>query len=106
MGADRPWPLGQGVSHIPLAVKLAYTLFVLVMASFYLPQYGPLNFLWFCDVALLVTGVGIWLESPLLISMQAVAITLPQIAWCIDLFVRLFTGRHFPIDFTEYMFDA
>ncbi len=108
MGVDRdyPWPLGRGTPRIPLALKLAYTAFLVAMVPYYLMQYGPLNFLWFCDVALMVTAVGIWLESPLLVSMQAVGITLPQTAWVIDLFVRLFTGRHFPVDFTEYMFDA
>ena len=39
---------------IPLWIKIAYTLFVCVLVPFYLRFYGPMNFLWFSDVALLV----------------------------------------------------
>jgi hypothetical protein len=114
MGAEqaRPWPLGSGTPRIPLALKVAYTLFVLVVIPVYWQVWGPLNFLWFCDAALFVTCIGIWLESPLLVSMQGVGILLPQMAWIIDLFVRLIAGKdaqgngiHFPVDFTEYMFQ-
>src|ERR1700761_1862349 len=88
------WPLGNGPARIPLAVKIAFTLFLMVLVPCYLPTWGPLNFLWFCDVALMVTFLGIWLESPLLISMQAVGILLPQTAWAIDFFVRWFAGKN------------
>src|SRR5262249_40872039 len=50
------------------------------------------NFLWFSDIALLVTMPALWLESPLLASMMAVAVTLPELAWNLDFFVRLTTG--------------
>jgi len=49
---------------------------------------------YFCDVALLVTCIAIWMESPLLVSMQAVAITLPQMLWVIDLLCRLVAARY------------
>ncbi len=51
---------------IPLAVKLAYTLFVAVLVSNYWRTYSPWTFLFFCDVALLLTLPALWLESPLL----------------------------------------
>ena len=68
----------RGRRRIAIWVKALYTLFMAVLVPFYFVQYGPLNFLWFCDVALLVTLAALWLESPLLASMQAVAITLPK----------------------------
>jgi hypothetical protein len=40
----------------------------------YLRNYGPTNFLYFCDVAPIITLVGIWVESPLLILSCAVGI--------------------------------
>jgi hypothetical protein len=95
----------QMPARISLWLKVPYTLFVAVLVPFYFVQYGPLNFLWFCDVALLVTLAALWLESPLLASMQAVAIAVPQLLWVLDFFVRLFTGGHI-IDMTEYMFDS
>lgn len=97
MGSD-----GTACQRISLWVKVPYTVFMAVLVPCYWVQYGPLNFLWFCDVALFVTLVALWIESPLLTSMQAVAITLPQILWVLDFFVRLCTGGHL-IDLTEYM---
>jgi hypothetical protein len=94
----------QRPARIPLWLKAAYTVFLGVLVPCYLVQYGPLNFLWFCDVALLVTLLALWLESPLLASMQAVAITIPQLLWVLDFFERLFTGEHH-LNLTEYMFD-
>ncbi|MFV0367317.1 MAG: hypothetical protein ACK5KM_02540, partial [Hyphomicrobiaceae bacterium] len=50
---------------IPTWLKLAYTAFMAVLIPVYWYHYGPSNFLYFCDVALFVTLVGIWRESPL-----------------------------------------
>jgi hypothetical protein len=46
----------------------------------------PTNFLYFCDIALFLTLAGLWLDSPLLISMCAVGILAPQALWVLDLF--------------------
>jgi hypothetical protein len=58
--------------RVPVWLKLAYTAFMAVLVPVYLRNYGPTNFLYFCDVALIITLVGIWIESPLLVSMCAV----------------------------------
>jgi hypothetical protein len=79
--------------RIPTWVKVAYSLFVAVLVPSYWVTYSPWNFLYFCDIALLVTGVAIWIESPL-VSMQAVAITVPQILWVVDFLCRLIAGVH------------
>ena len=50
---------------IPLWFKLAYSAFCAVLVPTYLMAYGPTNFLYFCDVALLTTLAAVWLESPL-----------------------------------------
>ena len=60
--------------RIPLWVKLAYTGFVCVLAPYYLRTYGPTNFLYFCDVALLMALIAVWRESSLWASMPAVGI--------------------------------
>jgi hypothetical protein len=88
---------------IPLWLKVAYTAFTAILIPFYWDQYGPANFLWFCDVALLVTLAALWLESRFLASMQAVGIVLPQLLWAADFVVRALTGTHI-VDLTEYMF--
>ncbi len=87
---------------IPLAAKLAFTAFMLVLVPSYLRFYGPTNFLYFCDVALFVTLGAMWLESPLLASIAALIVLLPQIAWCSD-FVGGMLGHHLT-GVTKYMF--
>src|ERR1017187_7893096 len=88
---------------IPMAAKMAGTAFLAVLLPVYLHTYGPANFLWFCDAALVLTVAGMWLESSLLISMCAVGILLPQCLWLVDFGVYLL-GFHF-LNLTSYMFD-
>jgi len=71
-------------SQAPLWLKLAYTAFMLVLVPVYWRYYGPTNFLYFCDLALFLTLAGLWLDSPLLISMCAVGILAPQAIWVVD----------------------
>jgi hypothetical protein len=90
--------------QIPLWLKLAYTAFVAVLVPVYWTSYGPTNFLYFCDVSAFFTLGAVWLEWPLLASMPAVGILLPQSLWMIDFLgeacgLRL-TGM------TGYMFNA
>jgi hypothetical protein len=68
-------------------------------------HWGPKNFLWFSDIALLTTGVALWMESSLLASMMTLAIALPELAWNADFFGRVLTGRHL-LGLSGYMFDA
>ena len=89
--------------RIPLWLKIAYTAFLAVMIPVYWINYGPTNFLYFCDVALMLTLVGIWREDALLISLPAVGILLPQALWCVDFLVQLFGGRM--TGMTSYMFE-
>lgn len=89
--------------RLPMGVKVAYSTFVAVLVPYYWQAYGPTNFLYFCDVALLLTLIGVWRESPLLVSMPAVGITLPQALWQID-FLGMIVGL--PVTgMTGYMFD-
>src|SRR2546425_11118333 len=90
--------------RIPTWVKVAYSAFVAVLVPCYWVTYTPWNFLYFCDVALLATAVALWMESPLLVSMQAVAITAPQMLWVVDLLCRLVAGVH-GTGVTSYMLD-
>src|ERR1700757_239766 len=91
-------------TRIPLWFKLVYTAFCAVLVPTYLVAYGPTNFLYFCDVALLTALAAIWLESPLLASAPAVGILLPQALWAID-FLCATAGIKLT-GMTAYMFDA
>ncbi len=89
--------------RIPLWLKIAYTGFLAVMIPVYWINYGPTNFLYFCDMALLITLIGVWREDALLVSMPAVGILIPQTLWCVDFLVELCGGTL--TGMTGYMFD-
>ncbi len=89
--------------RLPLAVKLGYSAFVAVLVPVYLRAYGPTNFLYFCDVALLLTLIAVWTEKPIFASAPAVGILLPQVIWMVD-FIASALG--FPLTgMTAYMFS-
>jgi len=90
---------------VPLWLKVAYTLFMLLWVPVVWQQYGPSNFLWLCDVANFVLLAALWLESPVLVSSQAVSVLIIQAVWIVDFVSRLVFGVH-PIGGTQYMFDA
>ena len=107
-GSARPVAAGEPVAvqrhKIPLVAKLAGTAFLVVLIPVYWHSYGPTNFLWFCDAALILTVAGLWLESSLLISMCAVGILLPQCLWLVDFGSQLLGLRL--LGLTSYMFDS
>ena len=87
----------QTASRVPLPLKLAYTAFMAVLIPVYWHYYGPTNFLYFCDVALILTLIAIWPENALLISMCAIGILVPQALWVADFLGqcrRLLAARH------------
>ena len=67
--------MNPSASTIPLWLKIAFTAFMFVLVPVYWANYGPTNFLYFCDVALFLVLAGIWTENPLLVS-------LPPSAFC------------------------
>jgi hypothetical protein len=87
-------------------VKVAYALFVALLVPVYWLEYGPRNFLWGSDIALLVTLVAVWRESALLASMMTLGVLLPELAWTLDVLARAILGPEiFPMQGTRYMFD-
>ena len=78
---------------------------LLVWGASYARVWGWANFLHLCDLAVILTCVGLWQGSRLLISTQGVSAILPALFWDLDFFWRLFTERHL-IGGTEYMWDV
>jgi hypothetical protein len=89
---------------IPLGLKITYTIFICALVPIYWRQYGPANFLWFSDIALLALVPAFWLENALLVSMMAVSVVFFEAVWNVDFFVRLLTGKSL-IGLSAYMFD-
>ena len=92
----------QPASRIPLWVKWLYTGFVAILVPYYLHCYGPTNFLYYCDVAVLMTLVAVWREDSLWASMPAVGLLIPQTLWMVDFLGGLF--RFHVVGMTAYMF--
>jgi hypothetical protein len=89
---------------IPLGLKVGYTIFVCALVPIYWREYGPANFLWFSDIALLALVPALWLENALLVSMLAISVVFFEALWNLDFFFRLATGKSL-IGLSAYMFD-
>jgi hypothetical protein len=78
---------------------------LLVWGASYARVWGWTNFLHLCDLAVVLTCLGIWRGSSLLISTQAVSSIVPALFWDVDFAWRLVAGRHL-FGGTEYMWDT
>jgi hypothetical protein len=92
------------VSHPFPRLRWAALLWLVVWGPTYAVVYGFGNFLHLCDVAVILTCVGLWRGSPLLLSMQVLNILI-DLTWDLDLGWRLVTGRHL-LGGTEYMWET
>jgi len=95
----------QDRRRIPAGLKWACTGFVLVLLPVYAMEYGLRNFLWFSNVALLVGLLGIWTQSRLLISTQAVSVSLLEFAWIAGFTSGLIRDGATIAGIAGYMFD-
>ena len=91
-------------AQIDLWIKIAYTALLAVIVPAYARGWGWKNFLWFSDIALITAGIALWLESPLLASMMALAVLLPELLWSASYFGRLLF-RIRVTDLAGYMWD-
>jgi hypothetical protein len=82
-------------------LKILYTLMVGIVVPVYWYDHGPVNFLWFSDIALLVMLPALWLECSFLVSMMAVGVLPMEFAWLID----FLTGGNL-LGIADYMFGA
>ena len=90
---------------IALSLKLTYSIFVAWVIPVYWKQYGPANYLWFSDVALILLVPALWLESKLFFSALAVSVVLLELLWNVDFFARLLARSHL-VGLSAYMFDS
>ena len=88
----------------PAWPRIAYSVFFAVWLPCYAWYYGPQNFLWLCNTANFLILIGLWTESRLLMSWQAVGLLAVEAGWIVDVGARVIFGFH-PAGGTEYMFD-
>jgi hypothetical protein len=80
-------------------------LWMVVWLPAYFRVWGWANLLHLCDVAVMLSFIGIWWANPLLLSTQAISSLAAGIFWISDVGWRIVTGR-FLIGGTEYMWDT
>jgi hypothetical protein len=97
-------PRATGPRAFPTARWIALV-WLTVWTAAYARGYPLANFLQLCDLAVILTCLGLWLGSPLLLSMQALSSLLIDLAWDVDIAWRAMTGGHL-VGGTEYMWDA
>jgi hypothetical protein len=89
---------------IPLWLKIAWTMLVLIIVPVYWRYYGPKNFLWFSDIALIAIAFALWMENRLLISMMAVGVLALELLWNFEFLTRLIFGTSL-FGMSAYMWD-
>jgi hypothetical protein len=93
-----------GRARFPRA-RFAALAWLAVWLPLYLWKYGWHVFLNLCDVAVILTCVGLWTGSARLLSSQALSSLAVDLVWDLDLAFRALGGRHL-VGGTEYMWDA
>jgi len=94
------------VTHpIPAWARWAAVIWLAIWVPTYLYVWGASSFLFLCDLALLLTCIGLVTGNALLLSSQAVSSLVVDAVWFADISSKLLFGRHF-LSGTEYFFDA
>ncbi|MFZ0635575.1 MAG: hypothetical protein WA755_01760 [Candidatus Acidiferrales bacterium] len=91
--------------RFPAWVRWAAVIWLMTWAPIYAYVWGPSSFVYLCDIAVILTCVGLWSGSALLISSQAVSSLVVDSAWIVDIVWKLLTGWHL-IGGTDYFFDV
>jgi hypothetical protein len=95
----------RGARHVyPGWVRWAALVWMAVWFPVYWRVWGAANFLHLCDIAVILTCVGFWIDSPLLISSQAVSSMVVDAMWVLDALSAAGFGKHI-FGGTEYFFD-
>jgi hypothetical protein len=87
------------------ALRPAAAIWLVLFIAVYGWAYGAANFIRLCDVAVILTCLGILSGSALLVSSQAISSLVVDLAWDLDLLWQLLLGRPL-IGGTEYMWDT
>jgi len=89
---------------IPTWARWAAIAWLAVWLPIYTIVWGTNSFLFLCDIAVVLTCVGLWSGSALLLSSQAVSSLFVDSMWMLDIAWHLIVGGHI-IGGTDYFFD-
>jgi hypothetical protein len=96
----------QFIETATVGFRVLFAVLVAVVVPVYLVKYGPANFLWFSDIGLLGICVALWLEQPLLGSMMALAVLMPETVWVASFLTGAISRGKSATTLAAYMFDT
>jgi hypothetical protein len=94
----------MGGSHLFPRMRWLGLAWLVVYLPSYASAYGFTNFLFLCNLGVMLTAVALLWESRLVLSSQAVAAPVIGLAWALDAGWRVASGHHL-FGGTEYMWD-
>jgi hypothetical protein len=94
----------DAANPFPGWVRWAALIWLGIWLTIYLKFWGPTTFLFLCDIAVILTCVGLFTGNALLLSSQAVSSLVIDTAWMLDIATKLIFDRHL-IGGTDYFFD-
>lgn len=94
----------QSATHAFPWMRWAAVVWLAVWLPAYAIIWGWWNFVLLCNIAVILTCIGLWRGNALLLSSQAVSTIVVESLWTLDVAWRLFSGAHL-IGGTEYMWD-
>ena len=89
----------------PTWMRWAALAWFVVWFPSYWRTWGAANFIHLCDIAVILTCIGMWTHSALLISSQAVGILMVDAIWTVDAASRVLIHRAL-VAGNEYLLDA
>ncbi|MGH9687042.1 MAG: hypothetical protein ACRD5K_08135 [Candidatus Acidiferrales bacterium] len=93
-----------GQRAFPGWTRWAALVWLVLWIPVYWRAWGVANFVHLCDIAVILTCIGLWTNNALLISSQAVSSLVVDAMWALDAIGALATGHHI-FGGTEYLFD-
>jgi hypothetical protein len=97
--------LNSSTAKLPAWARWSSLIWLAVWTPAYWRVWGAANFLHVCDIAVILTCIGLFFSNSLLLSSQAVASIFTDLLWDVDAGWRLFTRRALTGG-TDYMWDA
>jgi hypothetical protein len=91
---------------IDVGLRVLFAVLVAIVVPVYWVKYGPSNYLWFSDIGLFGICAALWLAQPLLGSMMALAILLPETLWLISFVSAAIAKGRGVTTLAMYMFDT
>jgi hypothetical protein len=94
------------IEAIDVGFRMLFAVLVAIVVPVYWVKYGPSNYLWFSDIGLFGICAALWLAQPLLGSMMALAILLPETLWLLSFISGAIARGRGVTTLAMYMFDT